>query len=188
MTRRSSVDDGEGRLLGHQRSLTGRFVARSSCGGCMWNAMGVRVVVTVSAELLGPVVEFSCSDRRVCATEADTGDGQDRGQAVIVRVLHDREPGPSMVMVDAQTARGARYGPTFHEPGGRGGRTIGTKRTLLVEILGLPIAAEAGSARPHDVTAPASCCATSCRRWPVSGRSSATAPTGVSPGSPAARA
>jgi transposase len=60
--------------------------------------------------------------------------------AAIVRVLHDREPGPSMVMVDAQTARGARYGPTFHEPGGRGGRTIGTKRTLLVEILGLPVA------------------------------------------------
>jgi putative transposase len=73
--------------------------------------------------------------------------------AAIVRVLHDREPGPSMVMVDAQTARGARYGPTFHEPGGRGGRTIGTKRTLLVEILGLPVAAAAGSARPHDVTA-----------------------------------
>jgi putative transposase len=73
--------------------------------------------------------------------------------AAIVRVLHDREPGPSMVMVDAQTARGARYGPTFHEPGGRGGRTIGTKRTLLVEILGLPVAADAGSARPHDVTA-----------------------------------
>jgi hypothetical protein len=73
--------------------------------------------------------------------------------AAIVRVLHEREPGPSMVMVDAQTARGARYGPTFHEPGGRGGRTIGTKRTLLVEILGLPLAAAAGSARPHDVTA-----------------------------------
>ena len=73
--------------------------------------------------------------------------------AAIVRVLHDREPGPSMVMIDAQTARGARYGPTFHEPGGRGGRTIGTTRTLLVEILSLPIAAEAGSARPHGVTA-----------------------------------
>ena len=70
----------------------------------------------------------------------------------IVRWLHDREPVPSMVMVDAQTVKGARYGPTFHEAGGRGGRTIGTKRTLLVEILGLPVAAEAGSARPHDVT------------------------------------
>jgi putative transposase len=58
-----------------------------------------------------------------------------------------------MVMVDAQTVKGGRYGPTFHEPGGRGGRTIGTKRTLLVEILGLPIAASACSARPHDVTA-----------------------------------
>ncbi|MGO9178169.1 MAG: transposase [Candidatus Limnocylindrales bacterium] len=55
--------------------------------------------------------------------------------AAIVRVLHDREPVPSMVMVDAQTVKGGRYGPTFHEAGGRGGRTIGTKRTLLVEIL-----------------------------------------------------
>ncbi len=73
--------------------------------------------------------------------------------AAIVRLLHDREPGPSMVMVDAQTVRGGRYGPTFHEAGGRGGRTIGTKRTLLVEILGLPVAAGACSARPHDVVA-----------------------------------
>jgi len=73
--------------------------------------------------------------------------------AAIVRVLHDREPAPSMVMVDAQTVKGARYGPTFHQAGGRGGRTIGTKRTLLVEILGLPVAAAACSARPHDVTA-----------------------------------
>ena len=73
--------------------------------------------------------------------------------AAIVRVLHDREPVPSMVMVDAQTVRNGRYGPTFHEAGGPGGRTIGTKRTLLVEILGLPLAAAACSARPHDVVA-----------------------------------
>jgi putative transposase len=73
--------------------------------------------------------------------------------AAIVRVLHDREPAPSMVMVDAHTEKGSRYGPTFHEAGGRGGRTIGTKRTILVEILGLPVAAHAGSARPHDVAA-----------------------------------
>ena len=39
--------------------------------------------------------------------------------AAIVRVLHDREPIPSMVMVDAQTVKGGRYGPTFHEAGGR---------------------------------------------------------------------
>jgi len=73
--------------------------------------------------------------------------------AAIVRVLHGREPNPSMVMVDAQTVKGGRYGPTFHAAGGRGGRTIGTKRTLLVESLGLPVAAHAGSARPHDVIA-----------------------------------
>jgi len=73
--------------------------------------------------------------------------------AQVIRILHEREPGPSMVMIDAQTVRGARYGPTFHAAGGRGGRTIGTKRTLLVDILGLPVAAHAGSARPHDVQA-----------------------------------
>lgn len=73
--------------------------------------------------------------------------------AAVVRVLHDREPLPSMVMVDAQTVKGARYGPTFHEAGGPGGRTSGTKRSLLVDILGLPIAAGTCSARPHDVTA-----------------------------------
>lgn len=73
--------------------------------------------------------------------------------AALVRLLHAREPSPSMVMVDAQTVRGARYGPTFHEAGGPGGRTIGTKRTLLVEILGLPVAAHVDSARPHDVVA-----------------------------------
>jgi putative transposase len=71
----------------------------------------------------------------------------------VVRWFHEREPLPSMVMVDAQTVKGSRYGPTFHAAGGRGGRTIGTKRTLLVEILGLPVAAAACSARPHDVVA-----------------------------------
>ena len=49
--------------------------------------------------------------------------------------------------------KGGRYGPTFHQAGGRGGRTIGTQRTLLVEILGLPLAAHATSAKPHDVRA-----------------------------------
>ena len=47
--------------------------------------------------------------------------------------------------------KGGRYGPTFHNAGGRGGRTIGTKRTLLVEILGLPVFARADPAKPHDV-------------------------------------
>jgi putative transposase len=73
--------------------------------------------------------------------------------AMIVRLQHDRQPTPSMVMVDAQTVKGARYGPTFHQAGGPGGRTIGTKRRLLVEILGLPVAAHVASARPHDVQA-----------------------------------
>jgi len=71
----------------------------------------------------------------------------------VVRWFHEREPVPSRVMVDAQTVKGGRYGPTFHQAGGRGGRTIGTKRTLLVAILVLPVAASACSARPHDVVA-----------------------------------
>src|SRR3989304_2479566 len=63
------------------------------------------------------------------------------------------EPIPSMVMIDAQTVKGGRYGPTFHNAGGRGGRTIGTKRTILVEILRLPLSARADPARPHDMRA-----------------------------------
>jgi len=51
-----------------------------------------------------------------------------------------------MGMVDAQSVKGGRYGPTFHDTGGPGGRVFGTKRTLLVEILGLPVAAHATSA------------------------------------------
>lgn len=71
--------------------------------------------------------------------------------AAQVQIDHERAPSPSMVMVDAQTVRGGRYGPTFHNAGGRGGRTIGTKRTILVEILGLPLSARADPAKPHDV-------------------------------------
>ena len=71
--------------------------------------------------------------------------------AALVRIMHEREPAPSMVMIDAQTVKGGRYGPTFHQAGGPGGRTIGTKRTVLVEILGLPVCARADPARPHDV-------------------------------------
>jgi len=71
--------------------------------------------------------------------------------AQIVRVRHGRNPTPSVVMIDAQTAKGGRAGPTFHEAGGRGGRTVGAKRSILIEILGLPIAARVDPARPHDV-------------------------------------
>ena len=58
-----------------------------------------------------------------------------------------------MVMLDAQTVRGGRAGPTFHAAGGRGGRTFGAKRSILVEILGLPLAVRVDPARPHDVVA-----------------------------------
>ena len=70
-----------------------------------------------------------------------------------IRTDHNRSASPSMVMIDAQTVRGGRAGPTFHDQRGYRGRTIGTKRSILVEILGLPIAARVDSARPHDVAA-----------------------------------
>lgn len=51
-----------------------------------------------------------------------------------VRILKKRPSvEPSMVMIDAQTVRGGRAGPTFHNAGGRGGRTIGAKRSILIE-------------------------------------------------------
>ena len=68
-----------------------------------------------------------------------------------IRMDKDRDPEPSMVMVDAQTAKGGRAGPTFHAAGGRGGRTFGSKRSILVDILGLPFACRVDPARPHDV-------------------------------------
>ncbi|HEX7949744.1 MAG TPA: IS5 family transposase [Candidatus Limnocylindrales bacterium] len=72
--------------------------------------------------------------------------------ATRIRVGRGRAPSPSMVMIDAQTVRGGRSGPTFHSAGGRGGRTIGTKRTILIDILGLPFAVRADPAKPHDVS------------------------------------
>jgi transposase len=71
--------------------------------------------------------------------------------ATEVRLRHGRSATPSMLMVDGQTVRGGRAGPTFHEAGGRGGHTNGAKRTILVEYLGLPVATRVDSAKPHDV-------------------------------------
>lgn len=67
-----------------------------------------------------------------------------------VRGSEGRDLQPSVVIIDAQSTRGRRAGPGFHEKGGAGGRTRGTKRSIVVDTLGLPVAARAGSARPHD--------------------------------------
>jgi len=56
-----------------------------------------------------------------------------------------------MVMIDAQIVRGGSAGPTFHEKGGRGGRTNGAKRSIAIEILGLPPTVRVDSAKPHDL-------------------------------------
>ena len=68
----------------------------------------------------------------------------------VVREAEGRDQQPSVVIIDAQTTRGRRAGPGFHEKGGAGGRTRGTKRSIVVDTLGLPIVARADSARPHD--------------------------------------
>ena len=73
--------------------------------------------------------------------------------AQIIRTKHGRAATPSMVMIDGQTVRGGRAGKTFHEKGGRGGRTNGAKRSVVIDILGLPLAVSVESARPHDVSA-----------------------------------
>jgi hypothetical protein len=83
------------------------------------------------------------------ATVADKGTW-----AAMMRVLareiqphHKRKADPTMVMIDGQTVKGGRAGPTFHEAGGRGGYTSGAKRTILIEILGLPLAAITSAVR-----------------------------------------
>jgi len=68
-----------------------------------------------------------------------------------IRQSKNRQADPSMVMIDGQTVRGGRAGPTFHNAGGRGGRTIGAKRSIVIEILGLPVAVRVDPAQPHDV-------------------------------------
>lgn len=77
-----------------------------------------------------------------------------RAMSRIARLIRSKQRAhvePTMVMIDAQTVRGGRAGPTFHSAGGRGGRTIGTKRSILIEILGLPLAVRADPATSHDV-------------------------------------
>lgn len=69
----------------------------------------------------------------------------------LIRGRHGRSAKPTMVMIDAQTVRGGRAGPTFHQAGGRGARTNGPKRSIVIDILGLPLAVQADSAKPHDV-------------------------------------
>ena len=74
-------------------------------------------------------------------------------QACVISVKKRQYVEPTMVLIDVQTVRGGRFGPTLHNAGGRGGRTIGTKRTILTEILGLTLALQVGPAAPHDVRA-----------------------------------
>ena len=64
-----------------------------------------------------------------------------------IRLRCNRKADPTMVMIDGQTVKGGRAGPTFHEAGGRGGYTRGAKRTILIEILGLPLAVSVESAK-----------------------------------------
>ena len=73
---------------------------------------------------------------------------------VLAKEIHlrcKRKADPTVVMIDAQTVKVGGAGPTFHEAGGRGGYTRGAKRTILIEILGLPLAVAVEYAKPHDL-------------------------------------
>jgi len=70
--------------------------------------------------------------------------------ARLIRSMKRAHVEPTMVMIDAQTVRGGRAGPTFHSADGRGGRTIGTKRSILIEILGRPRTERQRSASASD--------------------------------------
>ncbi len=81
----------------------------------------------------------------VAAVGDDRLDAGQVGQVVVeeqsaspIRTRKGRAAKLSMVMIDGQTVRGGRAGPTCHEKGGRGGRTNGAKRSIVIEILGLP--------------------------------------------------
>ena len=56
-----------------------------------------------------------------------------------IRLRHKRKANPTMMMIDGQTVKG---------------HTRGAKRTILIEILGLPLAVSVESAKPHDVQSP----------------------------------
>jgi hypothetical protein len=55
-----------------------------------------------------------------------------------------------MVMVDCQAIQGRRAGPGFHTRGRKFRRTKGTKRAVLVDVLGLLVAALADAASNDD--------------------------------------
>jgi putative transposase len=77
------------------------------------------------------------------------GDGADRGD-------HPPEARADRDAIDGhdrRPERARRTGRADHDKGGRGGRTNGAKRSVVIDILGLPLAVSVESARPHDVSA-----------------------------------
>lgn len=94
------------------------FVART---GCQWRlpARALRLL----DRGLGPVAALAL-ERRV-----GPGGGAWRSSPGCSTT---RSRSPRWSWSTPRRVKGGRYGPTFHEAGGRGGRTTGTKRTLLV--------------------------------------------------------
>ena len=63
-----------------------------------------------------------------------------------IRLRNSRKADPTMVMVDGQTVKGGRAGPTFHEAGGSSSTCSSSKISRR-----LPSSAEAAY-RPHMTT------------------------------------
>jgi len=68
----------------------------------------------------------------------------------VAREAAGRDPEASMVMVEWQAIQGRRAGPGFHAKGGKFGRTKGTKRAVLIDVVGLPVAPLADAASNDD--------------------------------------
>ena len=67
-----------------------------------------------------------------------------------IRVMVDRDPEPSALLLDAQTVPSGRIGPREHV-GIDGGKHInGRKRHLVCDVDGIPVDVDVGAGRPHD--------------------------------------
>lgn len=78
--------------------------------------------------------------------------------------LNRAEALPSLVVIDAQLARGATNGGgSFHGQGGPWGATKGAKRFIAVDVTGFPLAGTSSPRTPRRLRVSSS----SCGSWPT---------------------
>src|SRR5450759_1440471 len=96
--------------------------------------------------------------------------------ATLIRTRHGRTAKPTQVMIDAQTVRGGRAGPTLHEVGGRTGRSAASSSRSSA------CRSRSRSTRPSPTTCArgGNCSPRRCRNSGPSRRSSPTGAIGAS--------